>query len=142
MSQLAFNILPRKTFELTLEDGSKVRGRFGTYALSLFCTKKGKGISAALEIFKDDPQPSDLADYIICAIESIDRLEGKPPSMNHAKLFDWIDLYAEVNGENGILNKIMAVANTDIEQPADPSEQKKTLAGQTSSEPTLQPVEQ
>lgn len=130
-------LLPRKAFELTLSDGKKVQGQFGTWAISRFGIKKKLGLEKIMEVFGEEVQVQDMIDFILCAIEYKERQNPGPDVMNDIKLCQWIDDYSYESGETGVLNILFAHAGSEDKK----EEEKKTetsLAGVNSSE--LQPV--
>ena len=86
----SINLLPRKEFEITLSDGEKVKGQFGTWALKRFCDKQKYSIKQAGEKL-GDPSMSDVVEYILCAVEHSARKTGGPFSYTDVQACDWID---------------------------------------------------
>lgn len=89
-------LLPRKVFELTFEDGTKVQGQFGTWALKRFTDKKKIGLQQVAEVF-ENLTLGDAIDFILSAVEYKQRQAEKPP-ITDMQLCEWADRYAENNG--------------------------------------------
>lgn len=130
------DLLPRKVFELTLEDGTVIQGQFGTWALSRFGEKKNLGLSQMLDFFRNDAKLKDMLDFVLCAIEYKERESKKPLTFDDMKLCKWLDDYTEETGEEGTLSKLFNHASPD-----DKSEKKTDhgLNGENSKELQLQP---
>lgn len=122
MSKAALNLLPRKEFELVLEDGTVIRGQFGTWALARFGQRKKIGLGEIMEMFTTNPSVMDMVEFVLSAIEYKERQDGKPPFMNDVKLCKWIDDYADATNTNGVLMKLFN--HSAGEQIAD---EKKTV---------------
>jgi hypothetical protein len=140
------NLLPRKCFELLLDDGTVIPGQFGTWALSRFGQKRKIGLGKIMEIFNRrdengnniaDPEIMDILDFVVCAIEYKEREAGQPVRFNELKLSAWIDAYTETTGEGGVLMKLFSHSSGEQQ------EEKKSQPGETSNGANLsaaQPV--
>lgn len=129
------DLLPRKVFELTLEDGTVIQGQFGTWALKRFGQKKNLGLVKLMEVFKDDPKIDDMLEFVLCAIEYKEREAGKPLTFNDLKLCKWLDDYTAEAGDEGVLAKLFNHATSEEpEKKTEPS-----LNGEKFSELQLQP---
>ncbi len=84
------NLLPRKEFEITLEDGTVIKGQFGTWALKRFCDKINCELEDIGERFKK-PKIGDIFEFLLAAVEYRARLKGDPFSYNDVHAGDWID---------------------------------------------------
>lgn len=130
-------LLPRKEFIITLEDGTQVPGQFGTWALKKFSDKRNMGLSEVIQTFlkqrkntdgslmvDENNEPiydlslTDSIDFIICACEYKARINNeKNFTFNEVLFCKWIDDYTYATGEVGVLMKLYAHSA---------SEQKKT----------------
>jgi hypothetical protein len=89
-------LLPRKVFEITFEDGSKVQGQFGTWALKRFTDKKKISLQQVSDVF-NNLSLGDAIDFILCAVEYKQR-EAGAPLLSDMKLCEWADMYADQQG--------------------------------------------
>jgi len=85
-------LLPRKEFRITLESGNTISGKFGTWALKRFCSKKNISLSQAAEMFLNTTV-DDLVDYILSAVEQSFReaKTGTAFPYNDVDVCAWID---------------------------------------------------
>jgi len=65
----SINLLPRKCFEITLNDGTVVRGQYGTWSLKRFCDKQKLSLGQLQDKKPLDYSMSDIVDLILCAVE-------------------------------------------------------------------------
>lgn len=82
------NLLPRKEFEITLEDGTVIKGQFGTWALKRFCDKNKVGLNEAGTALQT---LGGIIDYLLCAVEYKARLGGDPFSFSDIHACQWAD---------------------------------------------------
>jgi hypothetical protein len=92
------NLLPRKEFEITLKDGSIIKGQFGTWALKRFCDKLKYSIKQAGDHL-GDPAMADVVEYILCAVEHTARKTKQPFEFTDVDACDWIDQLGGWQGE-------------------------------------------
>ncbi len=83
-------LLPRKEFEITLEDDTVIKGQFGTWALRRYCDKMGYTLKSAGEHL-GDPGIGDILEYILAAVEGKARATGAAFSYNDVHVGAWID---------------------------------------------------
>lgn len=131
------DLLPRKTFSLTLADGRVVEGQFSTWSWARFGQKRKMGLEAISDLLTKDPQIMDLIDFVVCAIEYRERETKQPPFINELVLSKFIDDYADEHGVKGVLMTLFNHAGDEEEKKSD---QPAPLAGAMSSEPLPQPV--
>lgn len=147
------NLLPRKEFELTLSDGTIVKGQFGTWALARFGKKKNLGLDQIFQLFYKPevgedgkvvntahPQITDMIDFILSAVEYKEREAGEALTFNDLKLSKWVDDYNHETGTPGVVMILFNHASSE-----DNGEKKSDLnpedtAGKTSSESLTVPV--
>lgn len=84
------NLLPRKVFEITLEDGTVITGQYGTWALKRFCDKGAFTLKQAGERLSD-PGLGDVVDYLLCAVEYWSRKEKQGFALTDVDVCGWID---------------------------------------------------
>lgn len=88
------NLLPRKCFEIALEDGTIIKGQFGTWALKRFCDKGGLTLGEAEEKLRGI---SGIIDYILCAVEYVSRQNKESFSYTDMNVCQWVD---DIGGHN------------------------------------------
>lgn len=89
----SIELLPRKEFKITLEDGSIVTGKFGTWALKRFCTKKNLSLSQLGDSLTTNLSIDDMVEFILCAVEQSFREQKTQTSFpyNDVDVCKWID---------------------------------------------------
>lgn len=127
-NKAGLNLLPRKEFELILSDGTVCKGRFGTWALARFGQKKKLSLSDITLLFTGNPQIMEMVEYVICAVEYMERKEKKPPFMNELIFGEWVDDYFEATKEPGVLMKLMLHESSEYQEKKSDQELKE---GQT-----------
>jgi hypothetical protein len=89
---ITINLLPRKEFEIVLESGETVPGKFGTWATKRFMDKKKYSLKQYQELIASgDISMDDVCVIILSAIESKHLTEGKKFIYNDQHLCDWMD---------------------------------------------------
>ena len=83
-------LLPRKEFEILTNEGEKIKGQFGTWALKRFCDKQKYSIKQAGDKL-GDPSLGDVIEYLLSAIEHSARKTGTQFSYTDVQICDWID---------------------------------------------------
>lgn len=84
------NLLPRKKFEIVLDDGSIIEGQYGTWALFRFCQKKGVGLSGLYELLAK-LEVEDVLNFILCGVEQSCREKGESFTYTDFDACKWID---------------------------------------------------
>lgn len=131
------NLLPRKEFTLTV-GGKEYRGKFGTYAMKLFCNKKGIKLSEVSNLFPEGAEMEDILDNAIDLI--ISAIEYKALIVNEKLQLRPIDFYVAIdNGEykNG---ELMDVLNHSGDSEKNVSQESQP-AGTISNDIITQPEE-
>jgi hypothetical protein len=122
------NILPRKKFEIVLDNGTVITGQYGTWAGIRFSQKRGIKLSQMADYLNTSVTAEDyevIADYILSAVEQpFMEKGGSNFPYNAANFFSWMD---EIGWDN--LGKIL---NPDQEE-----EKKSQAEGSPSSGTTL-----
>lgn len=117
------NLLPRKEFELTLSDGTIVKGQFGTWALKRFCQRRGYSLNEA-GVKLSDPGMDDIVDYILSAVEYSARKTGAAFSYTDIHICDWID---EMGGmQSDMFADLFRHSGDEVEATEDAELEKKT----------------
>ena len=117
-------LLPRKEFEILTNEGEKIKGQFGTWALKRFCDKQKYSLKQAGEHL-GDPAMSDVVEYILCAVEYTARKSSAAFSYTDLHACDWIDQLGGMQSEN--FTKLFS--HSGDEQPE--TEEKKTQDSDT-----------
>jgi len=125
-------LLPRKTFIITLDDGTEIKGQYSTWALKRFCDHLNCTLSQLFEKLKE-PTLDIMFMYILSALEYSARIEKKPFSYTDVNISQWID-----DMEGNAIDNLVVIFNHSADQ--DLNEEKKSLTegsnqnGQTSRE--------
>lgn len=120
-------LLPRKSFEISLEDGTKIQGQYGTWALSRFCDKLGTTVEELGKKLSKGFMPNDVIQLVLCAVEYSSRKEKRSFAYTEFDACEWIDELGGLNGDTGLL-----VAHL-LEQGGTDDEKKSQSGGLTSS---------
>jgi hypothetical protein len=112
-------LYPRKEFEIILEDGTVIKGQFGTWALKRFCDKQGLTLQSAAERL-GNPGIGDIIEYILSAVEYACRKVPKEFPYNDVDCCSWIDELGGIQSENFV----KLFKHSGDEAPA--TEEKKT----------------
>ena len=95
------DLLPRKAFELTLDDGTVIKGKLNIWAqlrysellncetVELLEAKKLKGVTS-----------KDTAYYILACVEYYFHKEGRPFKYNDAHFWDWVEEMGGIESES------------------------------------------
>jgi hypothetical protein len=92
-------LYPRKEFEIILEDGTVIKGQFGTWALKRFCDKQGYILSVAAEKLRS-PEIGDIVEYLLACIEYVCKKVPKDFTYNDVDCCSWIDELGGVYSDN------------------------------------------
>lgn len=124
------NLLPRKEFEIILlnEDGSvkeTIKGKFGTWALNRFCTKKKIAFNQLSKMSADEFGLEHVIEMILCAVENVARKAKIPFNYSDVDVCDWIDEFP--GGVASLeLAQLFNHSNAESELPPPPDSEKKT----------------
>lgn len=141
------NLLPRKEFEIKLSDGQIISGKFGTWAMKMFCIKKGVDIQEFGQFFaiRSDKNPEGLtvievvdnfALFLLCAVEYSVRKSGKAFNYNEINAYDWIDEMGGTESED--FTKLVNLMSDEEAKESD--EKKSSLIGENSNATITVPV--
>lgn len=114
------NLLPRKEFEITLEDSTVIKGQFGTWALKRFCDKKGYSLKEAGEHL-GNPSMGDIVEFLLSAVEYSARKTASPFSFTDVHCCEWIDQMGGMQSET-----FTKLFNHASDQQLIESDEKKT----------------
>lgn len=133
---VTINLLPRKEFEITLESGEIIAGKFGTWAVKRFCDQRKYTLKQMQDVFSNQAYGiADLAEFLLAAVEYKMRREGKKFEYSEMNACEWID---ELGGAEGAdLMKLFGHAADDAQESG---EKKSSLNGEKSSESITAPV--
>lgn len=125
------NLLPRKEFEITLEDGTIINGQFSLWAVKRFCDKLKLTLSQLGERMQADKVTmDDTCQVLLCAVEYKTRKAGKPFGYTDIDACDWIERLGGIESEN-YLNLMRHAGSED---------EKKSPVIQSSGETLKEPV--
>lgn len=129
-------LLPRKEFEIILEDETVVKGQYTLWSTKRFCDKKGISLKKLGDALQEDSMTfDDLVEVILCAVESKQREEGKPFIYNDFHVCGWIEYLGGLGSED--YNNLINHAGSEE------TKEKKSLSqsnGETLNESSTQPV--
>lgn len=108
------NLLPRKEFEITLSDGTVIKGKFGTWALKRVTDKNKTSLQESGALLQT---LSGLLDYIKAAVEYNFIKKGETCPYNDVDVADWIDEIGGISSEN---------MNLLVRHMSEETEEKKT----------------
>lgn len=99
----SINLLPRKEFKITLDDGSVVTGKFGTWALKRYCQKRNIALKDVVEKM-ESPEIDDAMEFILSAVEQSFREAKSKDSFpyNDVDACMWCDQLGGMAGEDFI----------------------------------------
>lgn len=112
------DLLPRKEFTITLEDGKILSGKFGTWALKRLTEKKKTTLQdsgALLNTF------TGLLDYILYAVEYMARKNSEGFAYNDMDVSEWVDQLGGVDGAD--FSKLVIHMNNEVKES---DQEKKT----------------
>lgn len=109
-------LLPRQEFEIVLNDGTVIPGKFGTWALRRLTDKHKLTLSEGLPTLQT---LGGLMDYIVFAVEYMTRKNKKDTFYTDMDVSDWVDQLGGV--QSGAF--LSLVKHTQDEGP---TEEKKT----------------
>ena len=135
------DLLPCKEFEITLNDGTVIKGQFGTWCLKRFCDRQKVTLSQFAAMKADDYSFSHIVDMILSAVEHTARKLKQPFGYTDIDACDWID---QMGGAmSPLLVTLFNHQVSEIDFPAAPEdlEKKTELAGQSLLDNSMQPVE-
>ena len=128
------NLLPRKTFEIILDDGTVIKGQFGTWALRRFCDKMKYSLAESDDHLMPYTEATpngkmgvgDVIEYILSAVENSARKEGKPFSYTDVHCGDWIDQLGGIT-VGGDAIKLLLHSNSELTPATTTDQEKKTI---------------
>ena len=85
-------LLPRKEFEITLESGEIIRGKYSNWALKRFCDKKGLSLAQLQDrLNAENVTLDDVVQTVLCAVEHKQRESGQPFKYSDFDVCNWIE---------------------------------------------------
>jgi len=120
------NLLPRKEFEIILNDESKVTGRFSYWAEKRFCEKKGLTLTGYGAVYSpenvDKLTFDDIVLPVMCAVEYVYRSEKKPFDVTDIAVCDWLEQL-----ENSEVTRLIShFLVSEENRPAAPEKKRET----------------
>ena len=91
------DLLPRKESDITLNDGTLIKGQFGTWAMKRYCDKNKLSLGEAGTALT---ALGGLIDFMLCAVEYKARQAGTAFSYTDINACQWIDEMGGMSGEN------------------------------------------
>ena len=91
------NLLPRKEFEITLSDGTVIKGKFGTWALNKLCIDYKLKLTEVESKLQELPA---ILSYLLAAVQCNARETGTAFSYTDVHASNWIDEMGGIASEN------------------------------------------
>jgi hypothetical protein len=118
------NLLPGKEFEITLNNGTVLKGKFSLWSVKRYCDKKKLSLQGLAEQMGQDKLDfEDITLMVLCAIEDISRREKKGFAYTDQDACDWIEELGGITGEK--YTALMNHAKSDLE-PVEENGEKKS----------------
>ena len=131
-------LLPRKEFEITLK-GETYRGKFGSYAIKLFCNYKGLELEeVAASIDQKEgflKQQEEILLFICCALEASAESDRKKIDIRP------IDLYNAIDDKDVTYDDLVKVYNHSASEGIKNVNGESQSAGVISNDIIMQPEE-
>ena len=120
----SLNLLPRKSFEILLDDKSVVRGQYSLWSVKRYCDLKKLSLAQLEEQLSiENIALDDIVKLVLCAVEYTSRKENKGFSYTDVNVCDWIEELGGITSENYHL----LIGHAKSEDESKPSEEKKSL---------------
>lgn len=126
------DLLPCKEFEITLNDGTVIKGQFGTWCIKRFCDKHNLTLSQFVNIKPEDYSFAHITDMILIAVEHSTRKAKQPFGYTDVDACGWIDQLGGLMGTS--LMDLFNHQVSELELPPAPEandEKKTNLTGQS-----------
>lgn len=112
-------LLPKKEFEIILDNGKVIPGKFGTWAVKRYCDIKKIPFEELSKKEDNSDIPffqriNDAVDLILAAVEYSFRLNKKPFEYEQADGYEWMDQLST----DGLVNLLDHAAGEKKNQPA------------------------
>jgi len=123
----SIELLPRKEFIITLENGSKIHGKFGTYSVRRLCLKKGYNDAQFAEAFLSNIIEN-LPEYLLYSAENFFRELKTKESFPYDEIdaCSWIDEMGGILSNSETLNSLVQYAADSITGEKKTKLQKET----------------
>lgn len=95
----SLNLLPRKSFEILLDDKSVVRGQYSLWSVSRFCEIKKLSLAQLAEKFENITL-DDTFKLILCAVEYTSRKERQGFAYSDIDVAEWIEQLGGLGSDN------------------------------------------
>lgn len=116
----SINLLPRKEFEITTDEGTVIKGKFGTWSLKRFCDNREITLGQLQAKKPEEFTLSDVVDLILYAVEQKARETSQPFSFTDVHACSWCDELGGIFGAE--VTKLFNHQASDVKQ----EEEKKT----------------
>lgn len=119
----SLNLLPRKSFEILLDDKSVVRGQYSLWSVKRYCDKKKLSLAQLEEQLNiANISLDDIVMLILCAVEYTSRKSKEGFSYSDVDVCDWIEQLGGISSDN--YQALIGHARTEDDSPV--SEEKKS----------------
>lgn len=117
-------LLPRKSFEIVLDDKSVVRGQYSLWSVKRYCDLKKLSLAQLEEqLSVENIALDDIVKLILCAVEYTTRKEKQGFGYTDVDVCDWIEQLGGITSE--AYQSLIGHARS--EDTTEPSEEKKSL---------------
>jgi hypothetical protein len=95
------DLKPRKEFTITIENGTVITGKFGTWALKRFCMKKNYSLAQLSEALSTNISIDDMTEFILSAVEQSFRELKSKDSFPYTDIdvCSWVDELGGIGSE-------------------------------------------
>ena len=89
---MKLELLPRKEFEIHLDSGEIIKGKYSTWSIKRFCDKKSLSLADLdKKMNAENLTIDDLIEIILCAVEHKQRESGLPFIYKDFDVCNWIE---------------------------------------------------
>lgn len=117
-------LLPRKEFEILLDSGEVIAGKYSLWSVKRFADKKGFTLINLQDYMdKENMTMDDVCEILLCAVEYVSRKNNVSFSYSDVDACEWIEELGGMLGEKYLA--LTQHASSDLE--AVESDEKKNL---------------
>ena len=111
------NLLPRKEFEITLNSGEIIKGKFSLWSVKRYCDKRKLTLQQLETQLKvENAEFEDICQMVLCAVEDASRREKKGFAYTDQDVCDWIEEMGGLMSDSYAM--LMNHARSEDEEPA------------------------
>lgn len=107
-------LLPRKEFEIILEDGAIIKGKYSLWSIKRFCDKLGLTLVQLGErLTVEKTTFDDTIQIVLCAVEDRVRKDKKPFVFTDQDACEWIEWLGGMNSEDYLKLQLHAASEEE-----------------------------